>query len=57
VATILLALNVLGLLGGSQNNPAVLQGIGVVTGLAAVAALLFLWRRPASEFFAAMRTR
>jgi hypothetical protein len=57
VATILLALNVLGLLTGSQNNPAVLQVLAVISGLAAVAALLFLWRKPASDFFADMKTR
>jgi uncharacterized membrane protein (UPF0136 family) len=57
VATILLALNALNLLSVGQPQPAVLRALGVIAALVAIAALVFLWRRPASEFFAAHARR
>jgi uncharacterized membrane protein (UPF0136 family) len=57
VATILLAFNALNLLSVGQPQPALLRALGVIAALAAIAALVFLWRRQASEFFSAQTRR
>jgi cytochrome c biogenesis protein CcdA len=53
VATILLALNALNLAGLSRPQPGVLRVLSAIAGLAAVAALVFLWRQPSKDFFRA----
>jgi uncharacterized membrane protein (UPF0136 family) len=52
-ATILLVLNALNLAGLSRPQPGVLRLLSAIAGLAAVAALVFLWRQPSKEFFRA----
>lgn len=53
VATILLVLNALNLAGLSRPQPGVLRVLSAIAGLAAVAALVFLWRQPSKDFFRA----
>ena len=53
VATILLAINALNLAGISRPQPGVLRLLSAIAGLAAIAALVFLWRQPSKDFFRA----
>jgi hypothetical protein len=53
VATILLVLNALSLTGISRPQPGALRVLSAIAGLAAIAALVFLWRQPSKDFFRA----
>lgn len=53
VATILLAINALNLAGISRPQPGILRLLTAIAGIAAIAALVFLWRQPSKDFFRA----
>jgi uncharacterized membrane protein (UPF0136 family) len=53
VATILLVINALNLAGLSRPQPGALRVLSAIAGLAAIAALVFLWRQPSKDFFRA----
>ena len=53
VATILLVINALNLVGISRPQPGVLRLVSAVAGIAAIAALIFLWRQPSKDYFRA----
>ena len=55
VATFLLVVNALNLTGISRPQPGVIRVLSAIAGLAAIAALVFLWRQPSKDFFRSQR--